>query len=290
MSRLTVLGAAVLMLSAISSPLAAQERFAFVTAENVDLMSEPSFDSEVLAPLPRGQRLQVLDVQGDWVRVLFETRQGFVHSELVTVTAGNQTAAAAGPASDTERPDPVRHGVTSRLGLGYAQTLYNSAGATDVTSQGGPHVTGRLGWAMERGDAAPGWWSLLTGGARTFSVGAFIDLPVAIADGGSDTWLMAGGLDMRGAWDNGFGFASRFGWGSYSVDGESISANGPYLGGILDYGLRWGMVDLGLYGGFGLAYLGEQTTVAAGERLVTDEDMMGAYFTGGLSLGVTRFD
>lgn len=103
----TSLVAAVLLLLLTAGQAAGQEgRQAVVTATNVQIMAEPSFSAEALAPVAQGTMVRVLEVEGDWARVLHQQRQGFVHTALVSITA--PTAAPAEPT--TERPGNARSG------------------------------------------------------------------------------------------------------------------------------------------------------------------------------------
>lgn len=100
------LGFGLLLVLLGSAPAAAQgEREALVTATNVQLMAEPSFSAEALMPLPQGTRVRALAVEGEWLRVLHQQRQGFVHSALVSLLDAEVGGAETEEASDAGGED-----------------------------------------------------------------------------------------------------------------------------------------------------------------------------------------
>jgi len=58
-------------------------RTAVVTANQLNLRTEPSTESVILDRLARGTRLEVLNTAGAWYQVQVGGRTGFVHGDLI---------------------------------------------------------------------------------------------------------------------------------------------------------------------------------------------------------------
>lgn len=126
--------AAALLLLAGGTAAAQEGRQAVVTATNVQLMAEPSFSAEALMPVAQGTMMRVLEVSGEWARVLHQQGQGFVHTALVSITSGGAAAAPAGDAvAAHDSGVPVQPGYVYKGYFGVGPGLIASTGGTAGT-------------------------------------------------------------------------------------------------------------------------------------------------------------
>lgn len=63
-----------------------------VTTDSLKVRAEANTDSEVITLVPNGEELEVVDVEGDWVRVYLDDEEVFVSAEYVEVSAELGTA------------------------------------------------------------------------------------------------------------------------------------------------------------------------------------------------------
>ncbi len=76
-----------------NTALAHTREFGRVTAQDVRLRSEPNTDSDVLAQLPLGTEVEVLDEEGGWYRVLYGETVGYLRQDYIFVNAVGSRAA-----------------------------------------------------------------------------------------------------------------------------------------------------------------------------------------------------
>lgn len=192
----TSLVAAVLLLLLTAGQAAGQEgRQAVVTATNVQIMAEPSFSAEALAPVAQGTMVRVLEVEGDWARVLHQQRQGFVHTALVSITSGG---AADGPPA-AERPAAARSG---------------GAAAAE-----GPPASARPGYVYKGYfGLGPGLIASTGGSAGTFMIAGSVRIR-------ESAFLFDVGYDLPGSGGGVTPILATFGLGYHIPVGQSVSAN-----------------------------------------------------------------
>ncbi len=65
---------------------------ATVTVDSLKVREEASTDSEVITMVPRGEELEVVESEGDWVRVYLDEEEVYVFAEFVQVDAKLKTA------------------------------------------------------------------------------------------------------------------------------------------------------------------------------------------------------
>lgn len=63
-----------------------------VTTDSLKVRAEANTDSEVITLVPNGEELEVVDVEGDWVRVYLDDEEVFVSADYVEVSAELGTA------------------------------------------------------------------------------------------------------------------------------------------------------------------------------------------------------
>lgn len=63
-----------------------------VTADSLKVRAEASTDSEVITLVPNGEELEVISVDGDWVRVYLDDEEVFVYAQYVEVSSELSTA------------------------------------------------------------------------------------------------------------------------------------------------------------------------------------------------------
>lgn len=63
-----------------------------VTTDSLKVRAEANTDSEVITLVPNGEELEVVDVEGDWVRVYLDDEEVFVSAQYVEVSAELGTA------------------------------------------------------------------------------------------------------------------------------------------------------------------------------------------------------
>lgn len=96
-------------LALLSLPASAQQgpRSFQVTSEQADVHEAANFDSVILVTVRDGEAGRVLNVSGEWARVLILGKQGFVHTALISVTSGSgeQVASTARPVAPVSAPN-----------------------------------------------------------------------------------------------------------------------------------------------------------------------------------------
>lgn len=63
-----------------------------VTTDSLNVRAEANTDSEVITLVPKGEELEVVNVEGDWVRVYLDDEEVFVSAEYVEVSSELATA------------------------------------------------------------------------------------------------------------------------------------------------------------------------------------------------------
>ena len=63
-----------------------------VTTDSLKVRAEANTDSEVITLVPNGERLEVIEVEGDWVKVGLDDQEGYVSAEYVEVSSELSTA------------------------------------------------------------------------------------------------------------------------------------------------------------------------------------------------------
>ncbi len=63
-----------------------------VTTDSLKVRAEASTDSEVITLVPNGEELEVISVEGDWVKVYLDDEEVFVHADYVEVSSELETA------------------------------------------------------------------------------------------------------------------------------------------------------------------------------------------------------
>ncbi|MDL2257788.1 SH3 domain-containing protein [Eubacteriales bacterium OttesenSCG-928-K08] len=76
-----------------SGALAASSNIGQVTAQDVNLRKEPNTDADILAALPLNTELEILEESGDWYRVLYGDKVGYVSSRYLFVNSMGSRAA-----------------------------------------------------------------------------------------------------------------------------------------------------------------------------------------------------
>ncbi len=83
------------LLTGIPAKRKAQElavTMATVVTDSLNVRAEANTDSEVITLVPNGEELEVVDVEGDWVRVFLDDDEVFVSAEYVEVSSELGTA------------------------------------------------------------------------------------------------------------------------------------------------------------------------------------------------------
>jgi uncharacterized protein YgiM (DUF1202 family) len=77
------------LLTAISvSALAAEVKVGVVGASSLHLRQEPSTDAQSLETAENGEKVVVLEQEGDWYRVVYQGGEGYMHSDYLAVSLG----------------------------------------------------------------------------------------------------------------------------------------------------------------------------------------------------------
>lgn len=56
------------------------------TADTLRVRQEPNTESEILALMPNGEEVEVIENQGDWIKVSVDSEEGYVSADYVTVS------------------------------------------------------------------------------------------------------------------------------------------------------------------------------------------------------------
>ncbi|KJF63591.1 hypothetical protein TZ54_08800 [Clostridioides difficile] len=53
---------------------------------NVNLRSAKSTNSSIITVIPQGAKMEVLDEEDDWIKVMYNSQEGYVYKDLVSVS------------------------------------------------------------------------------------------------------------------------------------------------------------------------------------------------------------
>lgn len=67
-------------------------RIATCTTETLRVRQEPNTECEILALMPEGEQVEVIEDQGDWIKVSVDNEEGFVSKDYVTISDELQKA------------------------------------------------------------------------------------------------------------------------------------------------------------------------------------------------------
>ncbi|MDR1157698.1 MAG: SH3 domain-containing protein [Oscillospiraceae bacterium] len=77
-----------LLTAASVSALAAEVKVGVVGASSLHLRQEPSTGAQSLETAENGEKVVVLEQEGDWYRVVYQGGEGYMHSDYLTVSLG----------------------------------------------------------------------------------------------------------------------------------------------------------------------------------------------------------
>ena len=162
--------ASIIMLLLIVLSNKVQAQTATVTADTLNLRSEASTDSSIVKLLNRGEELDVISDEGDWLRVSSDGTEGYVSKDYVQVNEETQTTTPETPTETptqtptTENPSETGTGttvVTSKvnqdtqiriLPLINSNVLENISSGATVTI-----ITSTNKWTFVETDTISGW-------------------------------------------------------------------------------------------------------------------------------------
>lgn len=209
---------------AASAQLAAQSQ-AVVTAADVQIMAQPSFSAETLAPVGQGSQLRVLEVNGDWVRVLHGQQQGYVHSAFVTITT-SQPQGSVQQSSPSQQPTFSQGVSAPRQGLGAigpGSPGYKDPGTARLigvlVTGGGQFYAGKTGKGLALLGVSLGSWLIGSAmSAASINDCAWDDYTCDYS--ASYTPLYVGAAVSLGAW--------AYGWYSAASDAQEHNVRQAY--------------------------------------------------------------
>ena len=137
--------AVVIMLSAVFSSVVAADssRYGIVTASLLNLRSEASTSSKILAQIPRGQTVSVTSIQSGWAKVTYYGTTGYLSLEYLNIMAGENPSSRSDAVSTKGQAvvelakkylgTPYVYGGSSPSGFdcsGFVYFLYKNMGVT----------------------------------------------------------------------------------------------------------------------------------------------------------------
>jgi peptidoglycan hydrolase-like protein with peptidoglycan-binding domain len=75
-------------------------------SESVRLREKPSTDAKILMPVPIGNEIEVLGVNGEWAKIVFEGTTGYIKSEFIEEVSTGISQPYTGTASDGDPESP----------------------------------------------------------------------------------------------------------------------------------------------------------------------------------------
>ena len=54
------------------------------TLANLNLRSDKSIDSDIINVIPKGSKLEVIDTEHEWLKVIYNSQEGYVYSKFVS--------------------------------------------------------------------------------------------------------------------------------------------------------------------------------------------------------------
>jgi len=150
-----------------------------VTVDRASMREKPTVDARLMARLPRGEELEVLDTIGEWyhVRVKSSRRTGYVSNTVVRAGAASPPGAPARPGAPAAANQPAgrplaaaakAHPGIQVFGIVDAETMSASKSFEAVLSSGKASIT-NLGFGVEGTDL---WKGLFARVAYTHSSNA----------------------------------------------------------------------------------------------------------------------
>ena len=137
--------AVVIMLSAVFSSVVAADssRYGIVTASLLNLRSEASTSSKILAQIPRGQTVSVTSIQSGWAKVTYYGTTGYLSLEYLNIMADENPSSRSDAVSTKGQAvvelakkylgTPYVYGGSSPSGFdcsGFVYFLYKNMGVT----------------------------------------------------------------------------------------------------------------------------------------------------------------
>ncbi len=144
MNRWMGLGAAG-VLALVVSVAAAEWRY--VKSQQVNLWAEPSFGAAVIGRLSRGDRVEVLGIEGRWARLRAQDGEGWV-PQLVLGTRPPAAAPAASAATPTAVPG-ARRRASAVVGTGATRGVRGDTGRERLESLEAPDYEALEQWERE---------------------------------------------------------------------------------------------------------------------------------------------
>lgn len=108
-----------------ASLVCAEQQVYFVQSTQAKILSTPSFSSPQVAEVKMGQRLTLLDNQGNWLKVALDGKEGFI-SALLVATHPPLGKTGFIKANDSE----IKHGVRRR-----SSSFESAAAARGLTKE-----------------------------------------------------------------------------------------------------------------------------------------------------------
>lgn len=149
--------AAVLLISAIPMRVSAKGDIAygigFTTGSGLRLRSEPGTDSKIVTSAPKGEVLLVISKVGDWYKVIYNLKEGYMHSDYVSVLTREN-----------------------------AELGYGKINGTNVNLRSGPGTNYRILTQGSNGDKAyiiginSGWYKVIFNGKICYIRSDYLDL------------------------------------------------------------------------------------------------------------------
>lgn len=133
--------AAISSSAAQSPPASATAEFGVVTASSLNVRAGQSLNSQVLGALPRGARIEVMSVNGDWAHIRHDAMTGWVYSRYIEL--GSHAWVVAAIINIREQPS-LNAQVVYQLERGEEVKILQK---NDAWYQ--VQVNGHIGWVYE---------------------------------------------------------------------------------------------------------------------------------------------
>ena len=76
-----------------------------VNDNNIRMRNEPNMTSEIITNLYKNDEVEVLEKTGDWYKIKYEKKVGYMRADLINITSGTVTDNTSKPTTQTQQTE-----------------------------------------------------------------------------------------------------------------------------------------------------------------------------------------
>ena len=139
----------IVLLAAYNFSIAATGK---VNENNIRMRKEPNTTSAIITNLYKNDEVEVLEKTGDWYKIKYEGKVGYMRSDLIDITSGTVVDAAVAAST---APSPT---TTQTAGTTTTETTTSTTAETATSSVTTAEKKEELGkWIKVKKDTSEGW-------------------------------------------------------------------------------------------------------------------------------------